>query len=104
MSAAFDGWSIVSRRTLACQYGSLAELAIIVPRQFAPIDTSSPAGDTRLLWQAMQSVESANMSVFGACGARVATGAAGAGSPWRPSVEKIRVPSHTAGARKTERR
>ena len=38
------GWSIVSRRTAACQYGSRAELAIIVDRQVAPIETSSPAG------------------------------------------------------------
>ena len=48
------GWSIVSRRTAACQYGSRAELAIIVERQVAPIETSSPAGVRRLLWQATQ--------------------------------------------------
>ena len=48
------GWSIVSRRTLACQYGSRAEFAIIVDRQVAPIDTSSPEGATRALWHATQ--------------------------------------------------
>ena len=47
--AACVGWSIVSRRTPACQYGSRAELAIIVERHDAPIETSSPLGVTRLL-------------------------------------------------------
>ena len=36
ISAAAVGWSSDSRRTLACQYGSLAEFAIIVARQAKP--------------------------------------------------------------------
>src|SRR5258708_26055644 len=47
------GWSIVSRRVLACQYGSREELAIMVARQAKPIDTSSPDFVVRPLWQAM---------------------------------------------------
>src|SRR6185436_7973179 len=43
ISAAWAGWSMVSRLTPACQYGSRAELAIIVDRQLEPIETSSPA-------------------------------------------------------------
>ena len=52
--ATCDGWSIVSRRTLAWKYGSRAALAMIVDRQAVPIDTSSPPGVVRLLWQATQ--------------------------------------------------
>ncbi len=40
--ASIPGGRASSRRTLAWKYGSRAELAIIVPRQLAPIDTSSP--------------------------------------------------------------
>jgi hypothetical protein len=43
---------MVSRRTLACQYGSRDEFAIIVARQSNPIDTSSPFAVVRPLWQA----------------------------------------------------
>ena len=37
---------------------------MIDPRQLAPIDTSSPVGATRLLWQARHSVDAANIEVF----------------------------------------
>ncbi len=57
MSSAASGWSIVSRLTDACQYGSRAEFAIIVARQLTPIDTSSPDDSVRLLWQAMHSCD-----------------------------------------------
>ena len=40
ISPAAPGWSIVSRRTDACQYGSRAAFAIIDARQATPIDTS----------------------------------------------------------------
>jgi hypothetical protein len=49
MSADRFAWSIVSRRTAACQYGSLAEFAIIVERHVAPMDTSSPDADMSVL-------------------------------------------------------
>src|SRR5436190_1864786 len=45
---------MVSRRTLACQYGSLDEFAIIVARQSKPIDTSSPDAVSSPLWHATQ--------------------------------------------------
>ena len=51
---------MTSRRTEACQYGSRAELAIIVARQFAPIEMSSPADVVSPLWQAMQLSETSN--------------------------------------------
>ena len=54
MAAAASGWSIVSRRTAACQYGSRAELAIIEARQSNPMETSSPVGVVSPLWQARQ--------------------------------------------------
>jgi hypothetical protein len=54
MAAAAVGWSIVSRRTPACQYGSRAELAIMDDRQAKPMETSSPVGATSWLWQPMQ--------------------------------------------------
>ena len=49
MTARMPGWSITSRRTPACQYGSRAELAMIDPRHDVPIDMSSPLGVTRPL-------------------------------------------------------
>ena len=55
------GWSIVSRRTDACQYGSRAEFAIIDARHATPIERSSPVAAVRLLWHAMQSDDGANM-------------------------------------------
>ena len=48
--------------------GSRAEFAIMVPRQLAPIETSSPPGVTRLLWHARQSVDGANIERVGARG------------------------------------
>jgi hypothetical protein len=54
ISALTLGWSIVSRLTAACQYGSRAELAIIDARHDAPIETSSPDGVIKPLWQATQ--------------------------------------------------
>jgi len=48
------------RRTLACQYGSREEFAIIVDRQVDPIETSSPLGASRLLWQATQLADGVN--------------------------------------------
>jgi hypothetical protein len=66
MAAACFGWSIVSRRTPACQYGSRAEFAIIVERHVAPIDTSSPDGAVSPLWHATQLSEWEN-SVKSAC-------------------------------------
>ena len=44
--------SIVSRRTLACQYGSREEFAIMLARQSNPIDTSAPDAVSRPLWHA----------------------------------------------------
>ena len=41
---------------------------MIDPRQLAPIDTSSPAGATRLLWQARHSLDTANIEAFAATG------------------------------------
>ncbi len=46
---------MVSRLRLARKYGSRAALAIIEPRQLAPMDTSSPEVVVRLLWQAWHS-------------------------------------------------
>ena len=54
------GWSIVSRRTAACQYGSRAEFAIIDARHDTPIDTSSPVGVVSPLWHATQSCDVRN--------------------------------------------
>ena len=54
------GWSIVSRRTAACQYGSREEFAIIDARQDTPIDTSSPDGVVSPLWHARQSCDVRN--------------------------------------------
>ena len=41
---------------------------MIDPRQLAPIDTSSPAGATRLLWQARHSLDTANIEAFAETG------------------------------------
>ena len=41
---------------------------MIDPRQLAPIDTSSPAGVTRLLWQARHSLDAANIEAFAETG------------------------------------
>ena len=54
MAATDSWWSIVSRRTLACQYGSREEFAIMLARQSNPIDTSSPDAVSRPLWHATQ--------------------------------------------------
>jgi hypothetical protein len=43
------GWSSVSRRTPACQYGSRAEFAIMVELQSKPIEMSSPDAADRPL-------------------------------------------------------
>src|SRR6187401_2619107 len=87
MAAALVGWSRVSRRTLACQYGSRAELAIIVDRHDVPIETSSPVGATRLLWHATQLSECAKSGTF-ACGLAGAGPLAGA-ADWAPGIASI---------------
>jgi hypothetical protein len=51
---------MISRRTPACHYGSRAEFAIIDARHDSPIETSSPAGVVRPLWQAAQSCDVRN--------------------------------------------
>src|SRR2546422_7369519 len=60
MSSACIGWSIVSRLTPACQYGSRPEVAIIVDRHVAPMETSSPLGVVSTLWQATQFSDGVN--------------------------------------------
>ncbi len=53
ISSEDSGWSITSRRTPACQYGSRDELAMMDARHSTPIEMSSPAGVTSWLWHAM---------------------------------------------------
>jgi hypothetical protein len=53
MAALAREWTMVSLRTEACQYGSLADWAIIEDLQLDPIETSSPEGEINPLWQAM---------------------------------------------------
>ena len=43
IAARAGAWSIVSRRKLACQYGSREEFAIRLARQSSPIEYSSPS-------------------------------------------------------------
>src|SRR6476646_5189538 len=62
--AAFDSaWSIASRLTLACQYGSRDEFAIMLARQSKPMDTSSPDAVTRPLWHATHRSDVRNSTV-----------------------------------------
>jgi hypothetical protein len=49
MAAADSGWSLTSRRTPACQYGSRDALAIMDGRHSVPIEMSSPDGAVRPL-------------------------------------------------------
>ena len=87
---------MVSRRTAACQYGSRDELAIIDARHATPIDTSSPDGVVRPLWQAMQLSEVWNAT---RCRRRAAVGAScgGAAAP----DERQRRGSHADSASPT---
>src|SRR6185295_15171410 len=81
MSAPRVGWSSTSRRTDACQYGSRDEFAIIEARQATPIETSSPLGATRLLWQAMHSLEGVNIGASCAAGPARLVACAATGDP-----------------------
>ena len=49
IAACACGWSVTSRRTPACQYGSRAACAIIDARHIVPNDTSSPLAVVRPL-------------------------------------------------------
>src|SRR5205085_12345890 len=55
------------RRTLACQYGSRAELAMMLDRQSKPIETSWPKGVVNPLWQARQRSEVWNATFESFC-------------------------------------
>src|SRR5260370_17011407 len=57
MARGAPGLWIDPRRTLACQYGSRDELAIMLDRHSVPMETSSPDGVIRPTWQARQRSE-----------------------------------------------
>src|SRR6202021_2802328 len=63
MTTLDSGWSSVSRRTLACQYGSREEFAIMLDRQSSPMEKSSPAFVFMPLWHATQRSEVRNSGV-----------------------------------------
>src|SRR4051794_10369942 len=57
IAAVVSTWSIDSRLTLACQYGSRDEFAIMLARQSTAIDTSWPVAVRRPLWHAIHRSE-----------------------------------------------
>src|SRR5437867_735918 len=74
MSARDSGWSIDSRRTLPCQYGSREEFAIIPERQSNPMEISSPEDVLRPLWHARQRSEVSNFRSSPGCCALISAG------------------------------
>src|SRR5438445_7745449 len=75
MSARYSGWSIDSRRTLPCQYGSREEFAIIPERQSNPMEISSPEDVLRPLWHARQRSDVWNFRSSPGCCALISAGA-----------------------------
>src|SRR5260370_13265250 len=57
MARGAPGLWIDPRRTLACQYGSRDELAIMLDRHSVPMETSCPDAVIRPTWQARQRSE-----------------------------------------------
>src|SRR6185503_11490354 len=81
-----------------CQYGSRDEFAIIEARQARPIETSSPLGATRLLWQAMHSLEGVNIGASCAAGPARLVACAATGDP----VVMKTAASHNTSAGRTK--
>src|SRR5437879_3274780 len=60
---------MLSRRTLACQYGSREEFAIMLARQSKPMEMSEPACVFKPLWHATQRSDVWNSGFTSDCSA-----------------------------------
>ena len=77
---------------------------MIDPRQLAPIDTSSPAGATRLLWQARHSLDTANIEAFAGTGAMALDSSLSGDCPRPARRFTSSTADHTTAAAKTATR